>query len=382
MASAANTLRLCLRNRAQIPCIRPSVLKSQSPLGRRALSTSALRLAREEKEDTSHLEPVFEFNKTWNSPGEFLKEHLRDETISPLERQQAAEMLQTWEQQPESKKREIEQLRKDIVEKAGPLRRPVLIKRDSFWNANEKDTDYVTNEFGEDDFEEDDILSMGHGKLEEHREAREYARLTVWEMPLLAKFAKPFVPPADGECLRFRYTSYLGEFHPADRKVVVEFSPPDLPGLTRPQRRKLKLLAGPRYNPEKDIIKMSCERFEHQAQNKRYLGDLVAKMIETAKDPTDMFEDIPLDTRHHTFKAKPKFPKEWLMSEARQQEIKAARTNAMMLDEQRKTDGEMVDGVKVITGALSRAEPVVHEPVMASRRSNPSRQQSRPQMRR
>jgi len=42
-------------------------------------------------------------------------------------------------------------------------------------------------------------------------------------------------------------------------------------------------LAGPRYNPEKKVIKMSCERFEHQAQNKRYLGDLVQKMIEAAK---------------------------------------------------------------------------------------------------
>jgi small subunit ribosomal protein S35 len=75
----------------------------------------------------------------------------------------------------------------------------------------------------------------------------------------------------------------MGEFHPADRKVVVEFSPVDLPGFTEAQQLKLKKLAGSRYNPEKDIIKMSCERFEHQAQNKRYLGDLVDKMITTAK---------------------------------------------------------------------------------------------------
>ena len=64
---------------------------------------------------------------------------------------------------------------------------------------------------------------------------------------------------------------------------MVEFCPADISDLTAAQQLKLKKLAGPRYNPEKDIIKMSCERFEHQAQNKRYLGDLVDKMIATAK---------------------------------------------------------------------------------------------------
>lgn len=64
---------------------------------------------------------------------------------------------------------------------------------------------------------------------------------------------------------------------------MVEFCPADCAGLSEVQQLKLKKLAGARYNPEKDIIKISCERFEHQAQNKRYLGDLVDKMITTAK---------------------------------------------------------------------------------------------------
>lgn len=75
----------------------------------------------------------------------------------------------------------------------------------------------------------------------------------------------------------------MGEWHPGDRKVVVEFCPSDIPGLTEEQQLKLKKLAGARYNPEKDIVRMSCERFEHQAQNKRYLGDLVNKLIAAAK---------------------------------------------------------------------------------------------------
>lgn len=39
---------------------------------------------------------------------------------------------------------------------------------------------------GEDDeYQGDDITSLGHGELEQHREMREYARIAAWEMPLL-----------------------------------------------------------------------------------------------------------------------------------------------------------------------------------------------------
>jgi small subunit ribosomal protein S35 len=83
--------------------------------------------------------------------------------------------------------------------------------------------------------------------------------------------------------LRFRYTTYMGEQHPAEKKVVLEFTPADMPNLTEIQRDKLRKLAGVRYNPESDIVKMSCEMFETQAQNKRYLGDLVDKLLEEAR---------------------------------------------------------------------------------------------------
>ena len=75
----------------------------------------------------------------------------------------------------------------------------------------------------------------------------------------------------------------MGEQHPAEKKVVLEFTPADMPDLTNIQRNKLRKLAGVRWNPEEDIVKMSCEMFETQAQNKRYLGDLVDKLLEEAK---------------------------------------------------------------------------------------------------
>lgn len=83
--------------------------------------------------------------------------------------------------------------------------------------------------------------------------------------------------------LRFRYTTYMGEHHPAEKKVVLEFSPGDMPDLTPIQREKLKKLVGPRYNPEKDIVRMNCEMYETQAQNKRYLGDLVDTLLKEAR---------------------------------------------------------------------------------------------------
>lgn len=74
----------------------------------------------------------------------------------------------------------------------------------------------------------------------------------------------------------------MGEYHPAEKKVVVEFSPADF-GLNHMQQLKLKKLAGVRYNPEKEVIKMSCESFEHQAQNKRHLAETVEQLIAEAR---------------------------------------------------------------------------------------------------
>lgn len=155
----------------------------------------------------------------------------------------------------------------------------------------------------EKDWEFDDITTAGHAELDQHREAREYARIAAYEMPLLARmslvicspdithgpiadvllgYAQPFQPPSTSHKLRFRYTTYMGEKHPSETKVVLEFTTMDLE-LSPVSRRKLIKLVGVRYNPEKDIVRMSCEMFETQAQNKRYLSDLMDKLLMEAK---------------------------------------------------------------------------------------------------
>lgn len=65
-----------------------------------------------------------------------------------------------------------------------------------------------------------------------------------------------------------------------------------------------------------------------------------------------MFEDIPLDTRHHTVKTKPKFPVEWRMTEERRKQLAELRQQAQLLDETKKAQGTLVDGMAKIQLAL------------------------------
>lgn len=74
----------------------------------------------------------------------------------------------------------------------------------------------------------------------------------------------------------------MGEEHPAQAKVVVEFSVSDLP-LTEKQQHKLIKLVRMRYNPDSGVVKMSCEKFEHPAQNKRYLLDKIDELMAEAR---------------------------------------------------------------------------------------------------
>ncbi len=76
-----------------------------------------------------------------------------------------------------------------------------------------------------------------------------------------------------------------------------------------------------------------------------------------AQDPTDTFEDVPLDTRHHEFKNKPKFPKTWYMTEKRRRELQSIRAEAFLLDQKKGADGTLVDGGERIRHSLPEPTP-------------------------
>ncbi|KAF2096563.1 hypothetical protein NA57DRAFT_41951, partial [Rhizodiscina lignyota] len=216
------------------------------------------------------------------------------------------------------------------------------------------------------------VSSLGHDELEQQREYREYARFAAWELPLLSKLAKPFTPPTKAQPLRFRYTSYLGESHPAASKVILEFSPADLPELTDIQRNKLIKLLGARFNPSTGVAKISCESFVTQAQNKRYLADKVEELLEEARDPKDTFEDVPFDFRHHKPKVRHEFPKEWIMTEERRAQLIEKVSQTRILEQERAMRGSMIDGAEIVNRALAAPVPEPtreREPVMVGRTS-------------
>lgn len=53
--------------------------------------------------------------------------------------------------------------------------------RPGFWAEGEESMGPDEDYYG------DDLTSLGHGELEQHRELREYARLIAWELPLLSR---------------------------------------------------------------------------------------------------------------------------------------------------------------------------------------------------
>lgn len=94
--------------------------------------------------------------------------------------------------------------------------------------------------------------------------------------------AKPFVPPTQSQILRFKTHNYMGESHPVESKCVLNVKV-NLLGLNDQERHKLLVLSGPRYNPESDELALSSEKFPYVNQNKKYLSDLLDKLVAEAK---------------------------------------------------------------------------------------------------
>lgn len=74
----------------------------------------------------------------------------------------------------------------DLWSTFSQARRPEQKRRDMFWNDEEEDPEMVIKDGPEEEDPGDDMTSMAHSKLDEIRERRHYARITAWEMPLLA----------------------------------------------------------------------------------------------------------------------------------------------------------------------------------------------------
>ena len=71
---------------------------------------------------------------------------------------------------------------------------PPRVPLEAFGGLEEEDSkEWPADE----EFEEDDMTSLAHGELEQHREIRHYARIAAWEMPLLSRESNAPLPESD-----------------------------------------------------------------------------------------------------------------------------------------------------------------------------------------
>lgn len=113
---------------------------------------------------------------------------------SPKEINAQAERMEDYMARVHEFSREEHEAFKDLDDTFSSLEEEVALGsitprpyKSAFWAYEETDPDYLSAEdMDADDFTENDIMSMAHGKLEEHREFREYARIAAWQMPLLS----------------------------------------------------------------------------------------------------------------------------------------------------------------------------------------------------
>jgi hypothetical protein len=172
----------------------------------------------------------------------------------------------------------------------------------------------------------------------------------------------------------------MGESHPAARKVTLTFTTADLaasltPNLTQPQVLKLQKLLSTRYNPFTDKVHMSAEKFPNAAQNKRYLGDLLGTLIKECREGEDMFEDIPLDTRHvkrEKMKQRYQFPVGWMMTEGRVAQLAEARqmkdgSAQMKAQNEEQRAGQAKIAAYVNAMRLGRRDPPANDLLQGSR---------------
>lgn len=183
---------------------------------------------------------------------------------------------------------------------------------------------YVTEgEYMEDPLEPygfDENPTSAQDIVRDFRDLMEFNRKAAFELPQLAKYRKPYTPVNKSETpVTYKYTRFLGEQHPGERKVVVSLKLSDL-NLTEPAQHKFKLLAGSRYDHRTDEFLMSSDKFLEPAQNASFLSDVLSDLIKESNTNPEEFADIPLDKRHTEAKYAKKqrknrqpvqFPPEW-----------------------------------------------------------------------
>lgn len=148
-----------------------------------------------------------------------------------------------------------------------------------------------------------------------HKELLKFQKysLAAFEMPLLAKFRQPYVPPTKSEPIKLTYrTDFSDNASEFNSKVTLSIKLKDLK-LKDAEAKKFMLLADEKFNHNTKKLIFSSSKFPESTQNARWLVETLNTLVKESKDLTkNTFEDIPVNTRQSkAVKPKFNFPEEW-----------------------------------------------------------------------
>ncbi|KAF9599404.1 hypothetical protein IFM89_036961 [Coptis chinensis] len=117
-------------------------------------------------------------------------------------------------------------------------------------------------------------------------------------------------PPGEGPILRWQQRVVFGPggdaWHPKNRKVKLSVTVKEL-GLSKHAFRRLRELVGKRYNPGKDELTITSERFEHREENRKDCMRTLLSLIEEAAKARKLVEDTRTSYHKERLKANPAF---------------------------------------------------------------------------
>lgn len=143
-----------------------------------------------------------------------------------------------------------------------------------------------------------------------------YAKMMEKEVPQFDETAVPDKkkdlddPPGEGPILRWQTRVVFAPggdaWHPKNRKVKMAVTVKEL-GLSKYQFRRLRELVGKRYNPGKDELMITSERFEHREENRKDCLRTLLSLIEEAGKANKLVDDARASYVKDRLRANPAF---------------------------------------------------------------------------
>lgn len=120
------------------------------------------------------------------------------------------------------------------------------------------------------------------------------------------------LPPGEGPELRWQtrvvFVPGGDSWHPKNRKAKLAVTVKEL-GLSKNQFRRLRELVGLRYNPGKDELTITSERFEHREENRKDCLRTLFGLIEEAGKADKLVDDARTSYVKNRLRDNPKFMK-------------------------------------------------------------------------